>query len=350
MAILQNEVINYLLGLIEQSGHDAPLPSQNELRQKFACSTVTVRKALEKLEERGLIYRLQGKGCFVRRPEQKSPATRIFLIIPQGADLQGEFISSLVAASRKYSYHTLFYCYDDNEDMLFYELERVAPQVVLWLAPSIFKYGKTLQKLLARIPHVILFNREYDHPSMSYVTGDFAADGKAMGNILVDQGVSNILYVSLNMQLMFSHRRAAGISEIIGNNGGTMDIIDASALNSGGSQSDEKAAVLLKNAILKAVQQKEYSAIVGAQGKLWDIILQASKEAPNADKLILGNFNILPPQQICTNPAVIMEQPIAMMADEAIKLVTRLLNNGKPEQLVFGSEVILAPQQKAVAN
>ena len=107
MAILQNEVINYLLGLIEQSGHDAPLPSQNELRQKFACSTVTVRKALEKLEERGLIYRLQGKGCFVRRPEQKSPATRIFLIIPQGADLQGEFISSLVAASRKYSYHNL---------------------------------------------------------------------------------------------------------------------------------------------------------------------------------------------------------------------------------------------------
>ena len=70
----------------------------------------------------------------------------------------------------------------------------------------------------------------------------------------------------------------------------------------------------------------------------------------NAGKLILGNFNILPPQQICTNPAVIMEQPIAMMADEAIKLVTRLLNNGKPEQLVFGSEVILAPQQKAVAN
>ena len=51
MAILQNEVINYLLGLIEQSGHDAPLPSQNELRQKFACSTVTVRKALEKLEK-----------------------------------------------------------------------------------------------------------------------------------------------------------------------------------------------------------------------------------------------------------------------------------------------------------
>ena len=51
MAILQNEVAKYLLGLIEQGDHDDELPSQNELRKLFNCSTVTVRKAIEKLEE-----------------------------------------------------------------------------------------------------------------------------------------------------------------------------------------------------------------------------------------------------------------------------------------------------------
>ena len=81
MAILQDKVMNYLLGLIEQNPHNTVLPSQNDLRRKFDCSTITVRKVLEKLEERGLIYRVQGKGSFVRRPEQNKAQVRIFLII-----------------------------------------------------------------------------------------------------------------------------------------------------------------------------------------------------------------------------------------------------------------------------
>lgn len=346
MATLQDEVMNYLLGLIEQSEHDAALPSQNELRQKFQCSTVTVRKVLEKLEERALIYRLQGKGCFVRRPEPCQAATRIFLIIPQGADLQGEFISSLVAASRKYSFHTLFYCYDDNEEMLFYELERIAPQVVLWLAPSIFKYGKTLQKLLARTPHVILFNREYDHPAMSYVSGDFAADGRTMGNMLVNTGMKNVLFVSLNMQMMFSHRRAAGLREVLESNGGTMTVLDSTVLLNNDLKIDKQAEQQMINIIVGELKKGCYSALVGAQGELWKIMLAAYNAAEmSVDKLMLGNFNVLPMQYICTAPTAIMEQPIAMMADEAIKLVTRLLNGGKPEQLLFASEIINVPQQ-----
>lgn len=41
------------------------LPSENELCQKFEVSRVTVRKALQTLENEGLIYRCQGLGSFV---------------------------------------------------------------------------------------------------------------------------------------------------------------------------------------------------------------------------------------------------------------------------------------------
>lgn len=51
---------------------DEKLPSENELCEKFDVSRVTVRKALQTLENENLIYRSQGLGSFVcdDRPRQ----------------------------------------------------------------------------------------------------------------------------------------------------------------------------------------------------------------------------------------------------------------------------------------
>ena len=46
---------------------DACLPSERELCEQFGTSRITVRRALAELEEAGLIYRVQGKGAFLRR-------------------------------------------------------------------------------------------------------------------------------------------------------------------------------------------------------------------------------------------------------------------------------------------
>jgi len=344
MAILQDKVMNYLLGLIEQNPHNTVLPSQNDLRRKFDCSTITVRKVLEKLEERGLIYRVQGKGSFVRRPEQNKAQVRIFLIISPKTDLRGDFISSLVTASRNHSYHTLFYCYDDNEAMLFYELDRVAPQVVLWLAPSIYKHDKTLQKLRAHAPHVILFNRQYDHPSISYVSGDFASDGRAMGEKLLQHSVREVLFVSLNMKIMYSYLRATGLSEVITAAGGNVTVIDAAELpNFKDDVQDNpgQCEEALCGAIVGALAQKRYSAIVGAQGHLWSTIQKAcSRSSIDPRNFYLGNFNAPAGNLKIDFPQIVVEQPIAAMAEEAIRLAARLLNGGSPEQMLFGSQFV----------
>jgi len=51
---------------------DEKLPSENELCQKFDVSRLTVRKALQTLENEQMIYRSQGLGSFVQdsRPQQ----------------------------------------------------------------------------------------------------------------------------------------------------------------------------------------------------------------------------------------------------------------------------------------
>lgn len=45
---------------------DKCLPSERELCEQYNVSRITVRRALSELEEAGSIYRVQGKGAFVR--------------------------------------------------------------------------------------------------------------------------------------------------------------------------------------------------------------------------------------------------------------------------------------------
>lgn len=49
---------------------DVPLPSENELCDLYAVTRATVRHALDLLEREGLVYRLKGKGTFLRRRVQ----------------------------------------------------------------------------------------------------------------------------------------------------------------------------------------------------------------------------------------------------------------------------------------
>ena len=42
------------------------LPSVRELASKFAINPNAVRKAYQELEEKRIIYKVQGKGCFIR--------------------------------------------------------------------------------------------------------------------------------------------------------------------------------------------------------------------------------------------------------------------------------------------
>lgn len=53
-----------------QNGWDECLPSEHELCRQFDVSRVTIRKAVEELEKEGLLYRLPGKGTFVKRQQK----------------------------------------------------------------------------------------------------------------------------------------------------------------------------------------------------------------------------------------------------------------------------------------
>ena len=62
---LYRQVILDLEKQIKNMKPNAKLPSERQLLVKYGVSRNTIRLALQNLEERGLIYRLHGKGTFV---------------------------------------------------------------------------------------------------------------------------------------------------------------------------------------------------------------------------------------------------------------------------------------------
>ncbi|WP_296243751.1 MULTISPECIES: GntR family transcriptional regulator [unclassified Psychrobacter] len=57
---------------------NTPLPSEQEFADKYQVSVGTVRKAVEKLVEEGVLIKQQGRGTFLKRPDFNSSLLRFF--------------------------------------------------------------------------------------------------------------------------------------------------------------------------------------------------------------------------------------------------------------------------------
>jgi GntR family transcriptional regulator len=73
------QITQWLIEQIEQGefNPDEKLPSENELAKKFDVSRVTIRRALQSLENEQMIYRCQGLGSFVSDNRKKHNLVRL---------------------------------------------------------------------------------------------------------------------------------------------------------------------------------------------------------------------------------------------------------------------------------
>ncbi|ALF58786.1 GntR family transcriptional regulator [Psychrobacter urativorans] len=55
-----------------------PLPTEQELAERYEVSVGTVRKAVEKLVEDGILFKQQGKGTFLKQPNFEHSLSRFF--------------------------------------------------------------------------------------------------------------------------------------------------------------------------------------------------------------------------------------------------------------------------------
>lgn len=71
------QIADRLADRIQDAHPGVRLPSEHELVRHFAVSRATATQALRELEQRGLVYRRQGRGTFVAEPDRAVRTNRV---------------------------------------------------------------------------------------------------------------------------------------------------------------------------------------------------------------------------------------------------------------------------------
>jgi DNA-binding LacI/PurR family transcriptional regulator len=335
-------VLEYLSGLIDGGEHNQMLPSQAQLCRRFDVSVITVRNALDKLEKQGMIFRRQGKGCFIHKVcTGKYDTARIFLFLPSQADVNDEFSATIVSAARDEKCHLMFYNYHDENDInLIREIRNFNANAIIWIAPSVDKNRETIERLRQMDCHLLLFNRECNLPKVNYVTGDHVKDGYDVATLLLKKEPKQILYVGIDRQADHSRMRYEGFRKALADNKYDCAKFCTVPVDCYNYKSGELTAPTVKQ--LKNISP---DVIVCSQGAFLDDIYDAMQMVKfDLSGVRMADFNAIAPGHPLKNICHELVQPINYMGIEAIKQVKKLLNQeAKSVRLKIASEIIVKP-------
>lgn len=127
-----------------------PLPTEQELADKYQVSVGTVRKAVEKLVEDGVLLKQQGRGTFLKQPNFESSLSRFFkfrdkeacYVTPTGVVKKIMSIEAIDMINKKLNI-------SENEGLIYLERVRIVEDKVIlseriWLPKALYQPLATL--------------------------------------------------------------------------------------------------------------------------------------------------------------------------------------------------------------
>ncbi|MFH1074043.1 MAG: GntR family transcriptional regulator [Candidatus Firestonebacteria bacterium] len=111
--VLYKEIINDIEDMItRQAFKDSRLPTERNLAKKYGVSRVTTRLALNELEKKDLIFRIQGKGTFIKEKTISSCSKNIAIIHSQytaSSDFFSSILHGVFTVNEKLKYNLNFF-------------------------------------------------------------------------------------------------------------------------------------------------------------------------------------------------------------------------------------------------
>jgi GntR family transcriptional regulator of arabinose operon len=211
------QVREYLLPLIRESEHGALLPSQVALADRFGVNHLTVRRALRSLEEDGMIYRIHGKGTFVRKVSTCEERLTFLVMLYHNFDLQPHaFRSRALLSMLEQSSRAGFGMHVSGIPEQLEDMHRLDFAGVIGISPAREFYGIYYQ-LKERKRPVLLINRK--EPDFNYITTDHEYGAARITRHFIAQGHTKICFAGFSPQNKFLHLRYTGYHSAMAEHG-----------------------------------------------------------------------------------------------------------------------------------
>lgn len=216
--LLYQMIIDDILTRIKlnQFSYDKPICTEKSLSEQYEVSRITSKRAIEELEQAGILYRKRGVGSFVRQhldTKENDDTTaglsvpafstgRIIPLVLPFATTQGGILRTIEAATKRLSeqdYHLAIHICEPHYEQERNLLLRLFSQNVdgLIFYPSGKEMHLDILKMFTESgKRVIILDKPHDIDYLSSVVCDNFNGGYMLTRHLVDYGHRNIAYLS----------------------------------------------------------------------------------------------------------------------------------------------------------
>ncbi|EPH96048.1 transcriptional regulator, GntR family [Enterococcus faecalis 13-SD-W-01] len=178
---------------------DSQVPTEKELSEQYQVSRITSKRALTELEQAGLIYRLRGKGSFVKANAQENHkeigSKRILFLLPFLNDLSvGNFTDGLNPVMKKQQFDVMMMTLDFLEGKTAQDIMNEFDGLIYYPLQTEQHLALLFELSLKRFPVVILDKKIYEL-AFPAVLSDNLNGGKIATEYLIQNGHKNIAYL-----------------------------------------------------------------------------------------------------------------------------------------------------------
>jgi len=216
---LYKQIYEYMLENIKSgTWHaDKPIPSENEISRQFKVSRITIKQAFDMLVEKGIVYRIQGRGTFISIDQSGEPvlfragnfnatsqAPRVGRFIGYIAPrlnnmFMANMLSSIESAAAEAGFRLLFAQTHDSqgmEEQVLAEFEKLGASGLLVYPVEGELYNEAFLKLILRRYPLVLIDRYLRGVETDSVCSDNLAAGRQATEHLLELGHRRIGFVS----------------------------------------------------------------------------------------------------------------------------------------------------------
>lgn len=209
-----------------QTGQDGDvLPSQTELSRQFRVNHLTVRRALQGLEAEGLLYRIQGKGTFVRKTRLSEERLNLVVLVSSPVEnytIWGMMMRGMLEEIRERNIALSVQSFPTG--LLPGTVQSLRPEECHGILCP-FSSEEEMD-VLARFSRregrpVMVLNRTTDTPSVSYVSTDHRQGARDLTERLIEKGHRQVGIVG-SADISYCFQRYEGFLQALDDHGLTL--------------------------------------------------------------------------------------------------------------------------------